>query len=523
MTSTVLRLGTRKSLLAWGQSSWVARETERLNPGVRVELVGIETRGDRILDVSLQQVQGKEFFVAELDEALHSGRVDFTVHSMKDLSLERPEAFALAAIPRRENPRDVLLVGPHGLERLARGVKILIGTSSPRRIENIPPFLERALPRGPDLVAGPEAGREPRFEFVDIRGNVNTRLSRVHEAVDHPKYLDGAVLAFAGLIRLYADGPARPEMNRLLEGVRWMVLPLRECPAAPAQGALAVECRRDDARTREILGRLHDPVTSLHVGRERALLAEWGGGCHQKFGATSVAAEALGEGGYLFPVRGKKPDGAFVNELRWPAPARPSREAAPVRAWSGQHWRARSEEKDSALPVDADTGRAVFVAHSRAVPADLAPRLREARIWTSGTASWFKLAEQGLWVEGCAESQGFETLRKIIAEPILRLPAGGEWTVLTHREGVDGWDFGRAVATYGVAPQALRSPEAVEALREATHAFWTSGSQFEAFAGDVPRGMVHSCGPGKTLQVLKKAGIEPVVFPSHEEWEQWLN
>ena len=94
-----MRLGTRKSLLAWAQSSWVARQIERLNPGVRVELCGIETQGDRIQDVPLRNVEGKEFFVAEIDEALRSREVDLTVHSMKDLSLERPSELFCAAIP----------------------------------------------------------------------------------------------------------------------------------------------------------------------------------------------------------------------------------------------------------------------------------------------------------------------------------------------------------------------------------------------------------------------------------------
>src|SRR4051794_1008814 len=110
-----LKLGTRRSLLAWAQSSWVAREIERLNPGVHVQLVGIETRGDKIQDVALRQIEGKEFFVAELDDALKTGNVDLTVHSLKDLSLERPKEFICAAIPRRENPRDVILFGPHAM------------------------------------------------------------------------------------------------------------------------------------------------------------------------------------------------------------------------------------------------------------------------------------------------------------------------------------------------------------------------------------------------------------------------
>src|ERR1700733_1025487 len=125
MIPSVLKLGTRKSLLAWAQSSWVARQIEKHNPGTRVELVGIETRGDKIQDVSLQVASqmtgGKEFFVAEIDEALRSGAVDLTVHSMKDLSLDRPQELMNAAIPKRENPRDVALFSPGILKKLREG------------------------------------------------------------------------------------------------------------------------------------------------------------------------------------------------------------------------------------------------------------------------------------------------------------------------------------------------------------------------------------------------------------------
>lgn len=143
----VLKLGTRCSLLAMAQSQWVASEVEKYNPDIKVELVGIETRGDQILDIPLSQVEGKEFFVAELDDALIRGRVDFTVHSMKDLSLERPASIVCAAIPQRENPRDVILFSPSVMEKLYRGEVLRIGTSSPRRVENIPPFLNQVLPR----------------------------------------------------------------------------------------------------------------------------------------------------------------------------------------------------------------------------------------------------------------------------------------------------------------------------------------------------------------------------------------
>src|SRR4051812_27865955 len=125
---TALKIGTRKSLLASAQSSWVARELEKLNPNVEISLFGIETRGDRIQDVPLQSVQGKEFFVAEIDQALREKTVDLTVHSLKDLSLDRPREFVCAAIPPRENPRDVVLFNSKITDRLQAGEKIKIGT-----------------------------------------------------------------------------------------------------------------------------------------------------------------------------------------------------------------------------------------------------------------------------------------------------------------------------------------------------------------------------------------------------------
>src|SRR4051794_13512920 len=109
MSQRPLRLGTRRSLLARAQSMAIASALERANPGLQVELVGIETRGDRITDVPLRQIEGKDFFTAEIDSALRAGKVDLTVHSYKDLNLERPPELALGAVPRRENPRDIAI------------------------------------------------------------------------------------------------------------------------------------------------------------------------------------------------------------------------------------------------------------------------------------------------------------------------------------------------------------------------------------------------------------------------------
>ena len=525
MSRSKFKLGTRRSLLAWAQSSWVAREIEKLNPGIQVELVGIETQGDRIQDVSLRKIEGKEFFVAEIDQALMKGEVDFTVHSLKDLSLDRPSALRSAAIPRRANPRDVILFGPQALEKLKKGESLKIGTSSPRRLENIPEFLKNALPRF-------HVQQEPLLEWVEIRGNVNTRLSRVHEPQDSPKALDAVVLAFAGMIRLWADPQGRIELSRLLTHVRWMVLPLQECPAAPGQGALAVECRADDDETFQAVHKLHDSKTARQISAERQILSDWGGGCHQRFGATSIEFQ---NGRDLLWIRGVKSDESYIEELRWTPPPVWSPQLLDQKeevqsssvfsyplSWDGSEWKAQAEglAQDQNLQLQP----AVFIAHHRALNAQSLAQLENRRVWTSGTASWFKLAAQGVWVEGSAEGLGFESIIWTLYEKVLGLPELDRWSVLTHQDALEDWHI------LGMKPNATYKLnlnyriEAVSALKQASFVFWSSGTQANRLLREASPHARHACGPGKTAAYLRdRLGIEPDVFPSSEEWRKWVN
>ena len=505
MNSRILKLGTRKSLLATAQSRHIARQVEQLNPGVKVELVGIETRGDRILDVPLRAAEGKEFFVAEIDDALKSRAVDFTVHSLKDLSLERPPCFHCAAIPKRANPRDVIVFNSKTIEKLKNGKKISIGTSSPRRLENVPDFLKQALP----------FAQNTQLDFVEIRGNVNTRLSRIHLDNNDPKYLEGVILAFAGLIRLWNDNDANLEMATLLNGVKWMVLPLDYCPSAPGQGALAVECRADDGFVKDALARLNDKETSIHVSIERQLLGKYGGGCHQRFGATSITHPELEN---LFFVKGTKESGEPIAELRWNCPMKKPKDGP---SFDGSKFRQETKETLPSLP----DGNSVFVANARAATNETLSWLSDKRIWTSGTSSWFKLANKGLWVEGCAESLGIEHLLPFFHEKVLNLPIFNDWVVLTHKNATLSWNS-EFIAPKTVATYELLGPKdldtATAKVREATNFFWMSGSQFDQFKAILPGGATHSCGSGKTAQHLRKFGLEPLIFPSTEEWRKWI-
>lgn len=265
----VLRIGSRGSQLALWQANHIAGLL-RAN-GHHVEIEIIRTTGDKIADVSLAQVGTKGMFIKEIEEALAEGRVDVAVHSLKDLPTEVPPGFELAAITRREDPRDVLLSrSQHGLAQLPQ--RACVGTSSLRRQAQLKAF-------------------RPDLEIEPLRGNVDTRLRKL-EAGDY----DAIILAAAGLRRL-----GRTEL------VREMIAPEIMCPAA-GQGALGIEIREGDAATRQILAFLEDAAARAATTCERALLRDLGGGCQVPIGAL---AEVRGLHLHLTAVVAR-PDGSQV-------------------------------------------------------------------------------------------------------------------------------------------------------------------------------------------------------------------
>lgn len=499
-----LKLGTRKSILARVQSEWVARELEKNNPGLKVELVGIETKGDLVLDVPLQEVEGKDFFVAELDRALLRGEVDFTVHSLKDLSLDRPAEIFAAAVPVRQPAHDVVVFHERIFKRLKKGEAIRIGSSSPRRQETIPSFLKSALPF---------LGKEPVLEFVSIRGNVNTRLKKLTEG------FDAVVLALAGLNRLWNSEEGKTALSPLLKNTRTMLLPLTLCPSAPGQGALSVECRTDDAETIKFLSTIHSADCEKTVRQERAVLREHGGGCHQRFGASVLGIP--GVSGAL-SIQGKSESGRVLCEMEWDKTSLPKQKFTREETWDGKLVRLESDTQHINISTtDADilseSSRAVFVSHSRAL--EKYNFEINARVFTAGLETWKHLAKQGIFVEGSSEGFGWNWFAQIAESPFMRLPQ--EWAVYTHEAAVPEWTEAHAVATYRVKERELTASEK-QALEQARVLFWTSGTQFLRLREFVSANVLHCSGPGKTAQTLIKHGVKPIVFPTRNEWLSWV-
>jgi hydroxymethylbilane synthase len=251
-----LTIATRESRLALWQAEHV-RDLLAARLGVAVGLLGMTTRGDQILDRSLSKVGGKGLFVKELEVALEEGRADLAVHSLKDVPMDLPAGFALAAVLEREDPRDAFVSNRFAtLDQLPQGAKV--GTSSLRRV------VQLAALR-PDLVVEP------------LRGNLDTRLRKLDEG-----QYDAIVLAAAGLVRL-----------GLANRIRSRFEPAQMLPAA-GQGALGIEVRSDDAPLRDALATLIDQPTWLAVHAERAVSRGLGGSC-----SVPLAAHAQWRGDAL--------------------------------------------------------------------------------------------------------------------------------------------------------------------------------------------------------------------------------
>jgi len=266
-----LRIATRGSPLALWQAEHVQARLEALHPQLKVSLLTMKTRGDKLLDAPLAKVGGKGLFVKELEAGLLDGRADLAVHSLKDVPVQFPDGLELALVMEREDPRDAFVSNSYdSLAAMPAGS--LVGTSSLRRQTQI-------------------RERYPELEVDWLRGNVNTRLAKL-DAGD----FDAIILAASGLQRLGFDERIRT------------AIPPEECLPAIGQGVLGIEIRRDDEQLRELISPLAHAETTLRITAERALNQTLNGGCQ-----VPIAGYAVLEQDQLY-LRGLvgEPDGSEI-------------------------------------------------------------------------------------------------------------------------------------------------------------------------------------------------------------------
>ena len=271
-TPTV-RIGTRKSQLALVQTYWIKAELEKHFPNLEIEVERMSTQGDKILDVPLAKIGDKGLFTKELEVGMLENHTDFAVHSLKDLPTNLPEGLMLGCVTKRVNPADALVVNQKHkdkeLKTLPEGA--VVGTSSLRRLAQLRHHF-------------------PHLTFKDVRGNVNTRLSKL----DAGEY-DAIILAVAGLERL-----------NMSDRIHQVISPEISLHAV-GQGALGIECREGDSKILELLKVLEDPDSRDRTYAERSFLRELEGGCQVPIGVnTSIEGDTLTLVGMVASLDGKQ-------------------------------------------------------------------------------------------------------------------------------------------------------------------------------------------------------------------------
>jgi hydroxymethylbilane synthase len=485
-------LAARRSELARIQAFQVGRTLTAADAQITIEYSFHESLGDKNQNDPLWQMPERGVFTQDLREGLLAGRYDLAVHSWKDLAIQNDGETEIAATLPRADMRDLLLVRRDRWEEVRRTGHMTILTSSPRRSYNLDSFLRTALPAQIDELV-----------FEPVRGNVPTRVRKMWNPG-----ADGLIVAKAALDRLL-DAPeaefagTQSELREALSQCRWMVLPLRANPSAPAQGALAVEIKSDRPDLKEVLTPLSCADAFATAAREREILSSYGGGCHQKIGA-SVLRRPYGDVTFL---RGLTDQGVVLNDCRLeptrPRPKKISRDLMSPSSPADSVWFSR-EPLPATIP-DAP----LWVAKADALPAN-GPVAESQIVWASGLKTWQRLAQLGVWVNGSAESLGEHEdprIETLVGEKV-------SWTKLTHADAPNENGM-QTLATYRLIAKDDRPK-----LDGKQYFFWSSGSAFQRALSLNPwlPSMTHFCGPGNTQTILQKNGVEPHIFLDHEQW-----
>ena len=489
---THLTLLSRASDLALLQARQVARALQLHHPGLEVAVSGRSTTGDRDRRIPLSEASDKGLFTADLSEALGGGDGQLVVHSWKDLPIEARSDTVIAGTLERADARDVLLVPKSLVDGHPARLRVL--TSSPRRAWQLEQSLPSLLPWAVTAI-----------ETVAVRGNIPTRLRKLVEG-----HGDALVVAKAALDRLLGDDApdaVRQEMRRLIDRCMWMVLPLREFPTAPAQGALAIEVARARPDIVALVSALNHRPTADAVREEREILSRYGGGCHAAIGVTVLPREY----GRVRSLRGRSSDGTALAEWTLVRPIDTIGSATAASIWprpEERHAVTRRTLDVGALP-DAD---GLWVTRAEALPARVQPPDSQI-VWAAGLTTWRKLARRGVWVHGSAEGLGDGEAPAVDRLADRRI----EWLRLAHAET----DAPGSLATY-TAEMAFPDD-----LASRTHFYWTSGVAFRQAIERYPalRGAEHASGPGRTAAAIREtlgSDGRVSIWLDYEEWRHTI-
>jgi len=490
-------LSGRSSMLSKVQISKVRDKINTLMPWVNTEVNYIDTRGDKLVDIPLHTQEGTDFFTDNLTKGLKNQEIDIAVHSLKDLSSEHFFGGTHFAIIDRDEVRDLVVFNENIINLLQTGRRIRIGTCSFRREGMASDFLKKGLP---------SFGQETNIEILPIRGNIDTRIKKLSEGL-----YDGIILAFAGINRMLASDEYREHFKLLLSGKRIMVLPLLDCTPAPCQGAIAAESSHENVNASYVLNGINNTELYLECTDEKKIASKYGSGCIQKFGVTTVK---FGTQTAVY-ANGIDSENKEINE------------------WYGLN-KINLQISDQEIINSDELGfvgakttissgtlvqsKAVFISHIAAIEKQDID-YSKIRVWAAGSETWKKLAAKNIWVEGCADSLGFNSIVSILFTPLVDIR--DDIIILTNKESSERWAQSniKSMATYSIHYKS----DLMERykLKYARLIFWTCFAHYNHVREILPSGVLHACLPGKTAELLVKAGHQPVIFPTKKAFNQW--
>src|SRR6187399_411994 len=493
-----IKLIGRSSRLSLLQIDIVKRKIQNAFPDIKVEVIARSSKGDSLQDIPLHTVEGSDFFTQDIFDALTIGEADIAVHSLKDMSSEHFFGANKFAVVDRDDTRDVAVFNNDIEEKIKRGEAIIIGTCSPRREEMATVFLKKALP---------QLSSEIKIGTKDIRGNVETRLRKLNSG----EY-DATILATAGLNRLLRNEEDTELIKELLTDKKLMLLPLIECVPAPCQGAIVAEAHHLNTKAVEVLQKINEKDLLDDCYAEKKEAIKYGAGCIQKFGVTTLLTK---NGKYLYAA-GKDSEGTeFVKwntlpDIKIEGSLFSSTEV--MKGFFDCEW--SEKEVEIVKPV-------VFIANYKTIQGQSEVKgLSNKTIIASGTKTWFELSKKGYWVTASADALGFEFLLPSLSMPLLNIQVE-EISILTHEAAAERWRLKgyNTVSNYKLLPKNDKAIQ--ESIVVAEAIFWTSFSQYEFYRKYAKPDAKHLCAGGETAELLKQAGVEPVIFPTIKAFEQW--
>lgn len=475
------------------------RKIEAVFPNIEVELLPRESRGDQLQNIPLQTIEGSDFFTQDIFDTLQNGEADIAVHSLKDMSGSHFFGENKFAIIDRDDVRDVAIFNSNVEEKIKAGEKIIIGTCSPRREEMAIGFLRKALPQW---------NNDFTIETKVIRGNVDSRLRKL----DAGEY-DGIILATAGINRLLESGKNAVSIKQLLANKKLMLLPLIECVPAPCQGAIVAEAHHSNKKAVAIIEAINNPTLMQQCVEEKKAALQYGTGCLQKFGVTTISYDA--DKTVVYAAGINEEGNTFTNWQGLP-PLNNDESLFSSTDYMSSFFSYNYFNEPIAIRQ-----KHVYVANYKAVNNEqLIQQLQQKTIWAAGSKTWFQLAKQNIWVTGSADAFGLEFLEQAWTMPLIQI-SKNQVAIITSKQGSATWSS-KGWNTYATYDLMFKEDETVKAkISKANTVFWTSFQQYQQYKFVVKSSVVHCCPSGETAYLLREAGLQPIVFPNIKSFLQW--